>query len=500
MDVIVNNNKKSGKTLKDVISGEYYVDGANIVIIKETRTETEKESKKYHIKTTKGSFVIGISDENETVNFWNENYKSFENKPIIWKSVSDVAFGNIEIDLDITSEKKHFKKWDVVLSVSGLDKSEGNLIFVQRDTSESYGLKNPKIGILIGGKRVLKALTSNDLIVSIERIRESKEHVNYLLTTDLNLNLEEGWKIYTYCTVEFNGPSKSVEHALAILENGTFEISENTNTYVTDCRLQTLLIDEENPEERDRGTITVRNIGNGVGKLYIYQESRVSSLSHTVVGKINNGIELIDFSDKGRISIKSNPERLNAVGKTQKEAKMLFEKHGVSLNIDGHVDDNSIIVEQIPEYTMEILKNKEVTVKGISPEKLIYITIFDDKAPNTAWYFRKTTGLTTKKIGVMKVYFKHGDISMFDRNSEYSKGLLPENIPNTALEGGTIAVTNMVKKYKGYIGIRTLKNDKYGPTGETFEGTNVVGKVVKNIEILKNIKQGENIYILEVNK
>jgi UPF0288 family protein (methanogenesis marker protein 3) len=58
----------------------------------------------------------------------------------------------------------------------------------------------------------------------------------------------------------------------------------------------------------------------------------------------------------------------------------------------------------------------------------------------------------------------------------------------------------MVKKYKGYIGIRTLKNDKYGPTGETFEGTNVVGKVVKNIEILKNIKQGENIYILEVNK
>ena len=63
-----------------------------------------------------------------------------------------------------------------------------------------------------------------------------------------------------------------------------------------------------------------------------------------------------------------------------------------------------------------------------------------------------------------------------------------------AVDGGIIAVTNMVKKYKGYLGVRESSNDKYGPTGETFEGTNVVGKVVKNIEILKTIKQGENSY------
>ena len=66
-------------------------------------------------------------------------------------------------------------------------------------------------------------------------MRESKEHVNYTLTTDLDLELEDGWKIYTYCKAELNGPSKSTEHALAILENGTFEVSENTNTYVADC-------------------------------------------------------------------------------------------------------------------------------------------------------------------------------------------------------------------------------------------------------------------------
>jgi UPF0288 family protein (methanogenesis marker protein 3) len=57
----------------------------------------------------------------------------------------------------------------------------------------------------------------------------------------------------------------------------------------------------------------------------------------------------------------------------------------------------------------------------------------------------------------------------------------------------------MAKRYKGYMGVRTSSHDKYGPTGETFEGTNIVGKVVKNAEILKSVKQGENIYILEVN-
>ncbi|MBA2862510.1 methanogenesis marker 3 protein [Methanococcus maripaludis] len=500
MNVLVNNNPKSGKTLKDVIKDEYYIPGSNIVIIKGTSTVIKEETKKYLIKTTKGSFVVGITEENETVAFWNKNYKSFEDKSLIWKSISDVSFGSIEIPLPVSSLKQNFKKWDVVLSVSGLDTSEGNLIFVQRDVLELYGLENPKIGILIGGKRVLKTLTAKDTIISIEQMRESKENINYEITTDLDKEIQDDWKIYTYCKAEFDGPSKSTEHTLAILENGTLEISENTNTYVADCRLQTLLIDEENPEDRDRGTITVRNIGNGVGKVYIYQENRASSLSHTVVGKVTDGIEIVDFSNSGYITVKTSPERLNVIGKTQKDAKILFGKHGIALKMDGNINEDAIIVEQIPECTMDILKSKEVTTKGIEPEKLLYVEIYDKDAPTTAWYFRKITGLTTKRIGTLKIYFRHDDISMFERDWDYSKGLLPENTPEKSVDPGIIAVTNMVKKYKGYIGVRTSSNDKYGPTGETFEGTNVVGKVVKNSEILKSVKQGENIYILEVNK
>lgn len=101
--------------------------------------------------------------------------------------------------------------------------------------------------------------------------------------------------------------------------------------------------------------------------------------------------------------------------------------------------------------------------------KIIVIELFEDKAPITAWYFRKTTGLTTKRVGKLHVYFKHKDIVMFKGNPEYAKGLLPENIPTDKVEPCSIGVTNMVSRYKGMIGVRLGESDKFGPTGESFE-------------------------------
>jgi putative methanogenesis marker protein 3 len=501
VEVIVNDKPKSGNILKDVIDGEPYQEGANIAIIKGIKKEVEKESKKYKITTTKGSMVVGITEDNKTVEFWNNNYKKFEGKNLRWKGVSDLAFGSITIDLEMSKESEKFKKWDVVLSISGFDKTEGHLVFVKKDTTEIYGIKNPKIGILIGGKRVLPELTPEDKIISIEPIRESKEKIDYEITTDLNTKLKNGWKIWTFCEAELGGPSKTVEHALALMEDNYFEATESTNTFIADCRLQTIQIDEENLEDRDRGNITVRNIGEGVGKVYIYKERRASSPSHTVVGKIIKGMELIDFSDHGIVTITTKPERLNAIGKTVSEARELFEKYGINCEIDEKTDENSIIIEQNPEYTLDILKSKSVKIKGIPSDKILYIEIFDDKAPVTSWYFRKTTGLTTKRVGVLKTYFKPADdMVMFERNEAYAKGLLPENTPSEYVEGGCIGITNMVKRYKGYIGIRLSPNDKYGPTGETFEGTNIVGKVVKNADLIKKLKMGDIVYLLEVKK
>ncbi|HIQ38918.1 MAG TPA: methanogenesis marker 3 protein, partial [Methanothermococcus okinawensis] len=441
MKVFVNNREKEGKTLKDVIEGEPYIEGSNIVIVKGVKKEI-KRSKKYRITTTKGVMIVGITEDSKVVDFWNRNYKKFVNKGVRWRGVSEVAFGPITIDLDMSNKAERFKKWDVVLSISGFDKDEGHLVFIKRDTTEVYGIENPKIGILIGGKRVLSQLTPEDRILSIEPLRESKEMVDYLTTKDLDIELEEGWKIWTYCEGELDGPPETVEHVLALVEDGYFEIGEGTNTYIADCRLQSLEIEGENTEDRFRGAITVRNSGEGVGKVYIYREGRTSSVSHTVVGRITRGMELVDFSDEGIITVKLKPERLNVVGMTQGEASEVFRRYDIEHKREGDTGDGAIIVEQKPEYTLEVLRSKEVVTKGVSPDKLLYIEIFDNEAPRTAWYFRKTTGLTTRRIGKLKVYFKVGDMVMFERNENYARGLLPENTPSERVEGGYIGVTN----------------------------------------------------------
>jgi UPF0288 family protein (methanogenesis marker protein 3) len=48
----------------------------------------------------------------------------------------------------------------------------------------------------------------------------------------------------------------------------------------------------------------------------------------------------------------------------------------------------------------------------------------------------------------------------------------------------------------GMIGVRFEDNQEFGPTGEPFEGTNIIGRVVKGMEKLENYKEGDTIYVI----
>ena len=87
---------------------------------------------------------------------------------------------------------------------------------------------------------------------------------------------------------------------------------------------------------------------------------------------------------------------------------------------------------------------------------------------------------------------------MFNGDSEESKGLIPENNPTDMMKAGEIGVTNMSKKNVGLVGIRTIDTTDFGPTGEPFSATNLVGEVVGNIEGLNKLKDGSTLYIHEV--
>ncbi len=119
--------------------------------------------------------------------------------------------------------------------------------------------------------------------------------------------------------------------------------------------------DPEYIDQRRRGTVTLRNKGKGVGRIYVYREDRVSTPTHTIVGKITKGIQLMDIANQGdRITVKTVPERIMTLAMTQKEAGEFLESRGIKQIREGSEDDDAVVVKQEPQFTMDIIGKKEL--------------------------------------------------------------------------------------------------------------------------------------------
>ncbi|MFI5383086.1 MAG: methanogenesis marker 3 protein, partial [Methanosarcina thermophila] len=77
------------------------------------------------------------------------------------------------------------------------------------------------------------------------------------------------------------------------------------------------------------------------------------------------------------------------------------------------------------------------------------------------------------------------------------KEILPENTPTDKVLGGEIGITNQAAKRMGTIGVRISDDELFGPTGERFSSTNIVGRII-NPEKLLDVKEGETIYVTEI--
>ena len=58
-------------------------------------------------------------------------------------------------------------------------------------------------------------------------------------------------------------------------------------------------------------------------------------------------------------------------------------------------------------------------------------------------------------------------------------------------------MTNDSRPAKGMVGVRVVQNEEFGPTGEPFTGTNVIGTVL-DMDKLEKMKEGKIVYIREV--
>ena len=496
-----------GSTIQDVIveTNAPYTPGSIICLIK-GKKELEKNISKYKIKTTKGSIIIELVDNDEAkpiIDVWKNQYEEFVDLSIRWSTSNEVAIGPIVTDLEPTHDEFKYYEGDVVLSLSSFSNESTHLILLKENTTNVYSVPPYNKGIfarIIGGKKTLNELTDDDTVTAIEPIIERSTTTDSASVSDLSTVLEEGNELYTYISFEVDESSPiCVEHLFSIIKNNRIKVNFDSNSFVGFYELEGIDKPKENTTQRVRGTITIRNTGNGVGRMYVYRENRVLTPNHTTVGKITAGMEIIDIAKKDDfITVKSEQKRLLLMAKSQGEASKILAEAGVEHVREGVTDDEGLIVEQSPRHTIDILKEGKVVTKAISPDELRDIE-FVENAPRSVKYFKLISGLLEDPVGKIKVHFAVPGmhITIFEGNKKLAKGLVPENNPVDIVNECEIGITNMASKSAGLIGIRFEPNREFGPTAESFNATNIVGKMITNTEGLEELKEGVVVYVRE---
>ena len=498
-----------GSSVQDVIdeTNAPYTPGSIVCLIK-GKKELEKNSDKYKIKTSKGSIILQLDESEEAkplVDVWKSQYEEFVDLDIRWSTPTEVAVGPIVTDLEPTHDEYKYFEGDVVLSLSSFSNESTHLIMLKGNTTNVYSVPPYNKGIfahIIGGKKTLENLTDDDKVIGIEPIIERSTTTDSASVSDLSTVLEEGNELYTYISFEVDDNSPvCVEHLFSIIKDGRIKVSYDSESFIGIYELEGLDKPKEDTTQRLRGTMTIRNTGKGVGKLFIYRENRVLTPSHTTVGKIVKGMEIIDIAKENDfITVKSEQEKLVLLNQTQGEVNKILSEAGVEHLIDGLVDDDAIIVEQNPRHTIDILKEGQVITKAVKKEDICKIK-FVDNAPRSVKYFKRLSGLLENPVGKIKVHFAVPGmhILIFEGDKKAAKGLVPENNPVDKVIRGQIGITNMSSKSAGLIGIRFEDNVEFGPTAETFGATNIIGDIVSDYDYLEELKEGVEVYVTESN-
>ena len=496
-------------TIQDVIdeTNAPYTPGSVICLIK-GKKELEKNISKYKIKTNQGSIIIQLDESEEAkplVDVWKDQYEDFIDLDIRWSTPTEVAIGPIVTDLEPTPDEFKYYEGDVVLSLSSFSNESTHLILLKENTTNVYSVPPYNKGIfarIIGGKKTLEKLTDDDRVIGIEPIIERSTTTDSDSVSDLSTVLEEGNELYTYISFEIDEDSPvCVEHLFSLVKDGRIKVSYDSESFIGFYDLAGIDKPKEHTTLRNRGTITVRNTGVGVGKLFIYRENRVLTPNHTTVGKIIKGMEIIDIAKENDfITVKAEQQRLMLLNKTQSEATEMLSAAGIEHIIDGIIDDDAIVVEQIPKHTIDILKEGSVITKSVKKEDICTIK-FVENAPRSVRYFKFLSGLLENPVGQIKVHFAVPGmhIVIFEGDNKLAKGLIPENNPVEKVIRGQIGITNMASKSAGLIGIRFEDNSEFGPTAESFEATNIIGDITSDYDRIENLKEGVVVYVTESN-
>jgi len=476
--------------------------GCSVAIIRPS-TQEQAKTGTLAISTTAGEVAIEILGRDDD---FLKSPEIVQKLTLHWSDRYATAFGPFPSPIHPSRKPRVYERGDVILGCGGYEPARSYLIFSKARHSADHGADESGgvFAKVVSGRGVLDRWTTGDRITKIEPVISWADTSRSFTTTDMSLVLEDEMQIVTRINVIAQGyaperitteASGSVEHLLLALRAGRFSVSRVTSTHILDSRLAgTEDIEPEFRHPRREGTVTVRTTGQLAGGVYIYRDDVPSSFVHDVVGQVIHGIELVKLAkERDVLTISVLPQRIDLLGLPLTQAKQIAAAEKILLEVDKE-EGERIVVSQDPGNTLEVLKEKKITITTAPLEKVIDIELDDEKAPVSCEIFRRITGLKQHDAGMIPVFFKFDDVVLFRSTIPSGTKINPENTPHGEVPAATLAITNDSRKGSGFVGVRFSANKEFGPTSEPFEGTNILGRVI-DTEKLKKVKEKENVYI-----
>ncbi|MDY6966206.1 MAG: methanogenesis marker 3 protein [Halobacteriota archaeon] len=438
-------------------------------------------------KTTKGRFITDIQ---QTLNV--------QDARVAWITEEMMVFGPIPYGDEFSSVRREVNRnvGDIFLLNS---ESEVFLGIALADHSENTTLPEGKetdvIGRITAGSSLLKKLNKDDIIKSVIREYETEKILDRI---SLDTMITKDTEIFSHIDVElYKSTPNSAEVFFSYLKNsnGVITVTDSAKAYIrVENQIPTGLPKENNRNFRKKGDVLVRSEGVRRNSIYIYRTEHMPQDSLNNIGRVTHGVELVEIArEDDRILVHSNPSQIFVLGITQSEAEKLLSDSGISQERRGDESDDAVIVSQEPSRTMEI--TDKLITEGIPQEKLIHIKFFDEEAPISTNFIRDATGLYKNyPIGKLNVVSSSESLILLEAEAK-KEAIVHENIPERG-DVGLLGMTNMSRQWYGLLGVRFDPSDDYGPTGEGLDSTNIVGKIVKGMEELKQMES--KLYFREV--
>ncbi|HJJ35657.1 MAG TPA: methanogenesis marker 3 protein [Methanocorpusculum sp.] len=495
----------SGTTLSTLLPN--HPKGCAVVLLKPATASQEKTSR-IRLKTTAGDVVIEVF---KGVSF---PQISPENLRIHFEDKNAAAFGPFPSQFVPAMEEYRFPRGCVFLGSGGYDPGRSYLMFSKNEHKGDHGTAadGGVIGKVIFGLGIMNRWKHGDRVLSIEQVFSSVDADNAETVTNLSRKVEDGMQIFSSLTITAEGFSddasaistetaESVDHLLFVLKNGRYVVDRSSSTYIRDHAEGKLEVPQELQKPRREGVVTARTKGKSSGAIYIYTADVQSHPAHSKVGTVTSGIELARFAAPGNnLQITLNPPLIDLRGMLLKDAVAEAKSRGLKVMADNRDVESRVVIDQKPATTLEVLKEGKVSLYTKGLDEVIDITLDYENAPLSVDLFRRVTGLKRYPVGTLPFIY-NVDEEMYLFKPVFPKGvnIIPENCPTKAAAIDAIALSNDSRPAQGIVGVRLAKNAEFGPTGEPFSGTNIIGRVIDKDKLAK-MKEGSDIYIREVMK